>query len=123
MYANRTLLSAVVCLLLACAAHAADAAPKYDMSKYKGITEEALKLVTAGDYSAAHKKTVELETAWDDDTKKLKEASRKTWKAADDQMDVAMKACESAKDAAGAAKATKALNDYLAKLNDVEKLK
>ena len=119
---NRKLFSAAACLIFVCAAHAADI-PKYDMSKYKGITEDALKLVKAGDYSGAHKKTVELETAWDDDTKKLKEASRKTWKAADDQMDVAMKACETAKDATGAEKATKALNDYLTKLNDVEKLK
>ena len=80
-------------------------------------------MVKAGDYPGAQKKTVELETAWDDDTKKLKEANRKVWKATDDQMDVAMKACETAKDAAGAEKATKALNDFIAKLADVEKLK
>ena len=80
-------------------------------------------MVKAADYLGAHKKTVELETAWDEDTKKLKEANRKTWKTADDQMDAAMKACESAKDAAGGEKATKALTDFLAKLADVEKLK
>lgn len=102
---------------------AADAAPKYDMSKYKKITEEALKLVKAADYAGAHKKTVELETAWDEDTKKLKEANRKAWKAADDQMDAAMKACESAKDAEGGKKAAQALNDFVKQLDEVEKLK
>lgn len=115
--------SLLVLIFILGSCHAADAAPKYDMSKYKKITEEALKLVKSGDYSGAHKKTVELETAWDDDTKKLKEANRKAWKAADDQMDVAMKACETAKDAKDGEKATKALNDFIAQLNEVEKLK
>ena len=116
-----TILFALLFMLGSC--FAADAAPKYDMAKYKKITEEALKLVKSGDYSGAHKKTVELETAWDEDTKKLKEDNRKAWKAADDQMDAAMKACETAKDAKGGEAATKALNDFVKQLNEVEKLK
>ena len=119
----RFLMTAIAGLFIVGFCHAADATPKYDMAKYKAIAEDALKLVKAGDYPGAQKKTVELETAWDDDTKKLKEANRKVWKATDDQMDVAMKACETAKDAAGAEKATKALHDFIAKLADVEKLK
>ncbi|MEI6231923.1 MAG: hypothetical protein WCT04_02640 [Planctomycetota bacterium] len=119
---NRSL-SVVAFLLFAGACYSADAAPKYDMKKYKGVAEEALKLVKSADYAGAAKKTVELETAWDDDTKKLKEANRKVWKAADDQMDVAMKACEAAKDATSAEKATKELNGFIALLAEVEKLK
>ena len=119
----RSSILALTVLLVAGCCRAEETAPKYSMAKYKSITEEALKLVKAADYAGAHKKTVELETAWDEDTKKLKEADRKAWKAADDQMDVAMKACEAAKDAAGGEKATKALNDFLLQLAAVEKLK
>jgi hypothetical protein len=118
---------AILALILAGSSFAADSAkgdaPKYDMSAFKTITEDALKLVKSGDYSGAHKKTLELEGKWDEGTKSLKAADRKLWNTIDKQMDAAIEACKAAKDAAGADKATAALNDFLAKLALAEKLK
>ena len=59
---NATLLMMFFASLLFVNVYGGDT-PKFDMSKYKGIAEEALKLVKAGDYASAQKKTVELETA------------------------------------------------------------
>jgi hypothetical protein len=115
-------LSIPAVLLLCLSMHAADA-PKYDMAKYKGIADEAIKLVKAKDYAGAQKKTTELETAWDTDTVALKAAERKLWNAADKQMDVAMEASKAAKDDATATTALKELDDFKAKLADIEKVK
>ena len=102
---------------------AKDGAPKYDMSAFKTITEDALKLVKSGDYSGAQKKTLELEGKWDEGTKALKAADRKLWNTIDKQMDAAIDSCKAAKDASSGEKATAALNDFLAKLALAEKLK
>lgn len=102
---------------------AKDGAPKYDMSAFKTITEDALKLVKAGDYAGAQKKTLELEDKWDEGTKALKAADRKLWSTIDKQMDAAIERCKAAKDAPSGEKATAALNDFLAKLALAEKLK
>lgn len=98
-------------------------APKYDMSAFKTIAEDALKLIKSGDYSGAQKKTLELEGKWDEGTKELKAADRKLWNTIDKQMDAAIDACKAAKDAKSAEKATAALDDFLAKLAQAEKLK
>lgn len=118
---------AAVVLALAGTTYAAEGAkegaPKYDMSAFKGIAEEALKLVKAKDYFGAHKKTLELEGKFDDGTKDLKAADRKLWNTIDKQMDAAIDACKAAKDGPSAEKAAAALNDFLAKLALAEKLK
>ncbi len=122
---NSVLAVAILALTGACfAADAAkDGAPKYDMSAFKTITEDALKLVKTSDYSGAQKKTLELEGKWDEGTKALKAADRKLWNTIDKQMDAAIDACKAAKDASSGEKATAALNDFLAKLALAEKLK
>ncbi len=123
----RNAMLAAVVLALAGTTYAAEGAkegaPKYDMSAFKGIAEEALKLVKAKDYFGAHKKTLELEGKFDDGTKDLKAADRKLWNTIDKQMDAAIDACKAAKDGPSAEKAAAALNDFLAKLALAEKLK
>ena len=97
------------------------AGPKYNMSKFKGIAEEALKLVKAGDFPAASKKTLELESTFDQETKALRAADRKVWKTIDVQMDVAIEACKGAKP--DATKATNELNKFIENLSLAENLK
>jgi hypothetical protein len=111
----------IVCLFAGSCA-AADA-PKYDMSKFKTIAEDAGKLVKAADYPGAQKKILDLESQWDDGTKELKAADRKVWNTIDKQLDVAIDACKAAKDAASAEKAEKAISDFLEKLKLAEQVK
>lgn len=97
--------------------------PKYDMSSFKSIAEETLKLITAKTYPAAEKKIVELEDKWDTGTLTLKAADRKVWTVIDKQMDVAIEAVKAIKDDKGAAKATTEINTFVTKLSDAEKVK
>ena len=115
------LAAAIVCIFAGSCA-AADA-PKYDMSKFKTIAEDAGKLVKAADYPGAQKKILDLESQWDDGTKELKAADRKVWNTIDKQLDVAIEACKAAKDAASAEKAQKAIADFLDKLKLAEQVK
>src|SRR5260221_13897628 len=87
-------------------------APKYDMSKYRTLAQDAEKLVKSGDYAGALAKLKDLEKQWDDGTTDLKAANKTVWKAADKEIDVALDACKAAKDAASAAKVTKAIDDF-----------
>ena len=98
-----------------------DAKGKYDMSPYKALAEEALKLVQAGDTAKALEKTLELEKKFDEGTKALRAADRKVWKTIDIQMDVAIEACKGEKPDKD--KATAALNDFIAKLALADKVK
>ena len=111
-------------IVLAYAGHCSAAdAPKYDMSKFKTIVQDTIKLVKSGDYAGAQKKILDVEGQWDDGTKDLKAADRKVWSTIDKQMDVAIDACKAATDAATAEKAQKVLADFLAKLDLAEQVK
>ena len=116
------LLAAMLLFAVAGSGTAGDA-PKYDMTKFKTIVEDTLKLVKGADYPAAQKKIMDLEGQWDDGTKDLKAADRKVWNTIDKQMDVAIDACKAAKDAGSAGKAETALNDFLTKLALAENVK
>lgn len=61
--------------------------PLGDLSQYRTIAEDALKLAKAGDISAAHKRMKEFETAWDNHEDANKKKSYNTWKAIDNQLD------------------------------------
>ncbi len=97
--------------------------PKYDMSPYKALAEEALKLIASKEYPAAEKKIVECEDKFDAGTTKLKAADRKVWTVIDKQMDVAIDAVKAAKDAASAKKATDEINKFITHLADADKVK
>ncbi len=70
----------------------------HDMSAYKKLAEEAMKLAKDDKLPEAYPKTKELEKVFDDGTKDLHEADVKLWKSIDDQMDVAINATNPAKD-------------------------
>ena len=119
---TRLLFSSCIAAIAFCACAAGSEKPKYDMSAFKAIAEETLKLINDKSYPAAEKKIVELEDKWDDGTKPLKAADRKVWTVIDKQMDVAIEAVKAAKDKGGE-KATKEINDFIAKLSAAEKVK
>ena len=116
-------MTVALCILLAARLCGAADAPKYDMAPFKAIAEETLKLLKSKDYAGAEKKILDLEEKWDDGTKLLKTADRKVWTGIDKQMDVAIDATKAAKDAAGAEKAIKEIDAFIAKLTDAEKVK
>ena len=122
MLKKTSIFCAIVVLACAGACSAADA-PKYDMSKFKTIVQETIKLVKSGDYAGAQKKIQDVEGQWDDGTKDLKAADRKVWNTIDKQMDVAIETCKVAKNAATGEKAEKALADFLTKLDLAEQVK
>jgi hypothetical protein len=107
------LLLAVPCLASAEAPKTA-AAPAYnhDMSAYKKLAEDALKLAQANNLAAAYPKTKELEKVWDKGTEDLKKAELKLWTEIDDQMDVAIDATNPAKGGTKE-KSTKELQKWL----------
>lgn len=120
----RACLLSVLLVLAASVSFAAEGQkPKYDLSQFKSIAEETLKLVSEKSYPAAEKKIVELEDKWDEGTKPLKAADRKVWTVIDKQMDAAIEAVKACKDDTGAVKATKEINNFISKLKDGEQVK
>lgn len=76
---------------------AATAAYNHDMSAYKKIAEEALKLAKEGKLAEAYPKTKELEKAYDNGTEDMKKADAKLWTEIDTQMDAAIDAANPSK--------------------------
>jgi hypothetical protein len=113
-------LAGAVLATLSVLAPALSAAPPsypYDMTPYVTMAKASLKLVAAGDMPGALKKMRELEGKWDSETTELKKHDATLWKVIDEQMDVAIDACQTT----DAKKATDALNNYLAKVARVPK--
>ncbi len=73
------------------------AAYNHDMSKYKGLAEDAMKLAKDDDLAKAFPKTKELEKAYDDGTEDFKKAEPKLWTEIDTQMDAAIDATNPSK--------------------------
>jgi hypothetical protein len=71
---------------------AASATYNHDMSAYKKLAEEAMKLAKDGKLAEAFPKSKELEKTFDGGTEDLKKAEAKLWKEIDTQMDVAIDA-------------------------------
>jgi hypothetical protein len=90
-----------------------------DMSSYKKMANDALKLVKDGKLADAHKKMKpELEKAWDKGTADMKKADAKLWTMIDKQMDVAIDATDAAKGGT-AEKATAEIQKFIDMLDKV----
>jgi hypothetical protein len=91
------LLSAVPCFV-SCRDSAAPKRPaatavyNHDMSAYKKIAEDALKLAKEGNLAEAFPKTKELEKTFDGGTEDMKKADARLWTEIDTQMDAAIDA-------------------------------
>jgi hypothetical protein len=70
----------------------------HDMSEYKKLASEAMKLAGDNKLAEAYPKTKELEKAFDKGTEDLKKADPKLWTEIDTQMDAAIDAANPAKD-------------------------
>ncbi len=90
----------------------------HDMSAYKTLAEEALKLAKANKLAEAYPKTKELEKAFDKGTEDLRKADPKLWTEIDTQMDAAIDAANPAKDGA-AEKAAAELQKFIGMLGKV----
>ena len=77
---------------------AADAAPADsgamlgDLSAFRTIASDTLKLAQAGDNAGAKKRISDIETAWDKARTTLKAKNAAAWTAIDDLLDAALKA-------------------------------
>lgn len=103
------LLLTVPCLAFG---QAAGATYNHDMSAYKKLAEDALKLAKDNNLPAAYAKTKDLEKVWDKGTEDFKKADLSLWTKIDDEMDVAIDATNPAKGATKA-KSTAALQKWL----------
>jgi hypothetical protein len=113
-FLKRALHLSVVCAMLgALAPTVATAQPAPNLTPYKTLATDALKLVTAGDMKGASKKLLDLEAKWD--ASGLDAALPDL----DDEMD-AMKVAVSSGDKK---KSTAELNNYLQMIADASKSK
>jgi len=71
---------------------AAAATYNHDMTAYKKIAEDALKLAKEGKLAEAYPKTKELEKSFDGGTEDMKKADARLWTEIDTQMDAAIDA-------------------------------
>ena len=62
-----------------------------DLSPFKTLASDTLKIVKAGDMAAAKSKIKDLEVAWDKSAKSLKAANLDKWTVIDKAMDTAFK--------------------------------
>ncbi len=88
--------------------------PLGDLSSYRAIAEDALKIAKTGDIPAAQKRLKEFETEWDNHEDSNKKKSYNRWKAIDNQLDLALGKLEAKKPDPVAI--DKALNDLIARL-------
>jgi hypothetical protein len=66
---------------------AAATSPLGDLSEYRTIAEDALKLAKGGDVAGAHKRLKEFEKVWDNHEDSNRKKSYNRWKAIDNQLD------------------------------------
>ena len=90
----------------------------HDMSEYKKLASEAMKLAGDGKLAEAFPKTKELEKAFDKGTEDLKKADAKLWTEIDTQMDAAIDAANPSKDGTPK-KATAELQKFIDMLGKV----
>jgi hypothetical protein len=58
-----------------------------DLSEYRTIAEDAMKLVKTGDFAGAHDRMKEFEKTWDNHEDSNKKKSYNAWKGIDNQLD------------------------------------
>lgn len=88
--------------------------PLGDLSEYRTIAEDALKLTKSGDFAGAHKKMKDFETAWDNHEDSNKKKSYNTWRAIDNQLDFTLGKLEAKKPDQAACE--KALENMISRL-------
>jgi hypothetical protein len=90
-----------------------------DLDPYRAIAEDTLKIVRAGDLSAAKTRIRDLEKSWDDAEDRMKPHNPTEWKAVDKAIDLAL-----AKLRAGSpdqTACTEALQNLIVTIDTVEK--
>ena len=90
----------------------------HDMSEYKKLASEAMKLAGDDKLAEAFPKTKDLEKAFDKGTEDMKKADPKLWTEIDTQMDAAIDATNPSKDGTPK-KATAELQKFLDMLGKV----
>lgn len=95
-------------------APAAATSPLGDLSEYRTIAEDALKLAKGGDIAGAHKRLKEFETVWDNHEDSNKKKSYNRWKGIDNQLDFTLDKLGAKKPDQAACE--KALENLIAKL-------
>ena len=88
-----------------------------DLSSYRAIAVDTLRIVEAGDLPAAKKRITELETAWDNAEAQLKPRNPTKWKTVDKAIDRALEEIRASNPDSAAS--TKAVRDLIAVLDDV----
>lgn len=88
--------------------------PLGDLSEYRAIAEDALKLTKAGDLAGAHKKMKDFETTWDNHEDSNMKKSYNTWRAIDNQLDFTLGKLEAKKPDQAACE--KALENMISRL-------
>ena len=88
--------------------------PLGDLSQYRTIAQDALKMAQAGDFAGAHKRMKEFETTWDNHEDSNKKKSYNTWKAIDNQLDFTLGKLEAK--TPDKAECEKALENIIARL-------
>ena len=88
--------------------------PLGDLSEYRTIAEDALKLTKAGDFAGAQKRMKEFESTWDNHEDANKKKSYNTWKGIDNQLDFTLDKLSAKKPDAAASE--KAVENLIARL-------
>lgn len=91
-----------------------DPLPISDLSNFKTIEEDTLKLVDEGNLSGAKSRVKDLETAWDDDQSHLKPINPKQWTEIDKTIDKILTEIRSSNP--NAASCSSALEESISKL-------
>jgi hypothetical protein len=85
-----------------------------DLSEYRTIAEDALKLVKTGDFAGAHARMKEFEKTWDNHEDSNKKKSYNAWKGIDNQLDFTLDKLSAKKPDQAACE--KALDNLIARL-------
>ncbi len=88
-----------------------------DLTPYRAIASDTLKIVDIGDLAAAKTRVKDLETAWDDAEAGMKPKDRTAWSSIDKSIDAALNALRA--DAPKQAQCATTLKALIAKMDGV----
>jgi hypothetical protein len=89
-----------------------------DLSTFKVIAVDILRLVKAGDLPGARSRAGDLESAWDKDEPRLKPMNREKWTVVDDAIDDVLRKTRAPNPSA--ARSTASLKVLIAKIDKVD---
>ena len=98
--------------------NASPTAPLGDLSAFKQITEDTLRLVRTGDLSRAKSRVGDLEFAWDNAEARLKPMNPGTWSSMDDAIDDVLRKLRAGRQDAAAC--TASLESLIAVINTLD---